>query len=292
MLGAAGAAAGSIWSEIDPNRIVDSWAELMPELVGVTSGAQFAAARPADAYTTAALEAGGEDSSAVAAVDPRGYSGQASDARGLASLLANPVVVTLMSIQDGMDVARALGMGRVNLDMLVRTQVADAGRLADQVSLTARPTATGYVRMAVGDSCARCLLLSGNEYHYNAGFQRHPRCDCIHVPKGDKQIGGIRSPEAMYAVLTRAERTAAGFTLKDQRAIDLGADLNQVVNAHRGMYRAGGRKFTREGTTKRGVFGRVKENRGKPRLSVDQIFSDATDRGDAIRLLKRNGYLV
>lgn len=292
LVGAIGEVAGQMWADVNPARIVDSWVEQIPELTAITAGAQLGAARRADDYTTAVLDAQDVDAGAVAQVDPRGFAGQASDARGLATLLANPVIVTLLSIQDGMDIARALGMGRANLDMLVRTQVADAGRLADQTALTARPRAAGYVRMAVGGSCARCLLLSGKEYRYNAGFQRHPRCDCIGIPKGDSRVPGIRSPEARYAEMSPAERTRAGFTRADQRALAEGADLGQVVNARRGLYTAGGRRFTHEGTTKRGVFGSVKQNRGRPRLSVDQIFQDAVDRGDAVRLLQRNGYLL
>ena len=285
---AASTVAGQMWDEVNPARIADSWVGLLPEILTVTSGAQLGAARRADDYTTAVLDAQDVDAAAVAEVNPRGFSGVASDGRGLASLLRNPVVVTLLSIQDGLDVVRALGMGRANLDMLVRTQVADAGRLADQVALNTRPKATGYVRLAVGTSCARCLLLSGKFYSSSTGFQRHPRCDCIHIPASNAAHAKIPSPEARYARLSTAERTRAGFTRADQRAIAEGADLGQVVNAHRGMYTAGGRKFTTEGTTKRGFAGsRLK---GRPRLSVDQIFRDATDRDDALRLLERNGY--
>ena len=44
-------------------------------------------------------------------------------------------------------------------------------------------------------------------------------------------------------------------THEERQAIDMGADLNQVVNANRGMYVAGDRQYTREGTTRRGVAG-------------------------------------
>jgi hypothetical protein len=145
--------------------------------------------------------------------------------------------------------------------------------------------------MAVGKSCARCLLLSGKEYRYNAGFQRHPRCDCIHIPKGDKRVSSVPSPESMYAAMSRSERTRAGFTKADQLALAEGADLGQVVNARRGMYVAGGKKLTREGVTRRGFAG-SRLNKGQPRLSVDQILADAVDREDALRLLHRNGYLL
>lgn len=294
-------ATASIWSEVDPNRIADSWAQLLPETVAVVSGAQLAAARPASSYVDEALD---EDMASVGEVNPAGFAGQASDARGLVGLLTNPVVVTLLTIQDGMDVVRALTAGRQNLTMLAATQVADAGRLADQAALTSRPAAQGYYRMAVGNSCARCLILAGAFYQWNKGFQRHPKCDCIHVPAGSPRAGAIRSPRQAYDRMTAAERTRAGFTRADQRAIADGADLTQVVNAHRGMYTAGGRKLTTEGTTRRGLFrqfevdpetGALKarpKGSTQPRLSVDEIYRIAAgDRDEAIRLLGENAYL-
>ena len=169
-------AMASIWSEVDPARIADSWANLLPEAVAVVSGAQLAAARPAQSYVDEVLADEDASTAGVGEVNPVGFAGQASDARGLIGLLTNPVVVTLLSIQDGIDVARALGLGRQNLQMLSATQVADAGRLADQTGITARPAAHGYTRMAVGNSCARCLILAGTFYEWNRGFQRHPKC--------------------------------------------------------------------------------------------------------------------
>jgi len=272
--------AGQMWGAVNPAKIVDSWSSQIPELTAVVSGAQLGVARRADPYVTDVLEADGLDAAGIAEVDPRGFAGQASDARGLASLLTNPVFVTLTSIQDGMDVARALAAGRANLDLLVRTQVADAGRLADQTAITARPAATGYIRMAVGNSCSRCLILSGKHYQWNTGFQRHPRCDCIHVPAGSRTALRIPSPQDAYASMSTVERLRAGFSRADQLALAEGADLNQVVNARRGLTTAGGRKFTRVGAGK------------TPRLSVDQIYVEAgANRAEAIRLLQRHRYL-
>lgn len=289
---ATGEVAGQMWDEVNPNRIADSWAEQIPELTSVVSGAQLGAARQADPYITAALDAEDVGSDAVSAIDPTAFSGSASDGRGLIGLLSNPVVVTLLSIQDGMDVTRALLHGKANLDMLVRTQVADAGRAADQVSLTARPKAKGYVRVAVGNSCARCLILAGKVYDWNTGFQRHPRCDCIHLPTGTRLRVPFQDPKRIYDRMTEAQRIRAGFTRADQKAIALGADLNQVVNAHRGLYTAGGHRFTTEGTTRRG-FARSRLGRGSARITPDEIFRAAgDDRDEALRLLYRHGYLV
>lgn len=286
-------AAGQMWSDVDPNKIADSWAVQIPELTGVVAGGQLGAARLSDDYTTGVLESEDVSAAADAAVNPRSFAGVASDGRGLASLLTNPVFVALTSIQDGLDVAHALAAGRANLDMLVRTQVADAGRAADQVAITTRRSARGYTRVAVGNTCARCLVLAGKFYQWNTGFQRHPRCDCIHVPSAGAKLAGIsQDPERIYRSMSSAERTRAGFTKADQRALADGADLSQVVNAHRGMYVAGGHQFTTEGTTRRG-FARSRLGRGTPRITPDEIYRAAgDDRAEALRLLHRNGYLI
>src|SRR5690606_27359908 len=165
-----------LWAEVNPNRIGASWAELMPQAQAVVAGAQLGAARSADSYVTDVLDAQDLDPEPVATVDPSAFADTTGDGRPLLTLLSNPAVVTLLAIEDGLDVARALGMGRANLRMLAATQVADAGRLADQVSMTTRPVATGYVRIAVGATCSRCVVLIGRVYPYSTGFQRHPMC--------------------------------------------------------------------------------------------------------------------
>lgn len=309
--------AGQMWDEVDPRRIVDSWAAQVPELTGIVTGAQVAAVRPADTYVAETLAVQGLDDGAVSSVDPAGFAGQASDGRDLMSLLTNPAFVALSSIADGVDVIQALGHGRASLDLAVRTQVADAGRLADQVSLVGHPAAGGYVRVTVGPTCSRCMVLAGRFYQWNDGFQRHPLCDCVHLPSGvaaSRRL--IRDPRDVYELMTPAQRSRAGFSLADQKAIDAGADINQVVNAKRAIpdgaggwqssvFTAGGKRYTREGTTRRGFYGgyRVDENgrlvrrrRGEPapplRKTVDQILQDARSRADALEQLRRYRYIT
>lgn len=306
-----------MWDEVDPDRILDSWALQLPDLTAVVAGAQLGAARPADAYVAGQLDAQDADPAAVGEVEPATLAGQASDARGLASLLLQPAWGAISAFQSGATVPMAMATGRSTLDMMVRTQVADAGRLADQVSIVVHPAAVGYVRVANGPTCSRCLILVGKTFRWNAGFERHPHCDCTHLPTRLFHDGHVQQdPDDLYARMTPRERTRAGFTQADQRALADGADMGQVVNAHRGMYTAGGRRFTTEGTSRRGLFGgytiddagvlhrrprdkdlvKVPGQRIRrlktPRLSVDQIYIEAGDnRDEAIRLLRRFGYV-
>src|SRR5690606_36983122 len=111
-------------------------------------------------------------------VVPRALAGVASDGRQLDSLLDQPRLTTLHALRLGAPASRALAAGHAELDMILRTQVADAGRVADGISITARPS-VGYVRMVQGKTCGRCAILAGKFFRYNTGFLRHPRCDCI-----------------------------------------------------------------------------------------------------------------
>lgn len=175
LAGAAAGEAARLWGLVDPARIGASWLRLLPRLLLVLVGAQQAAAGRADGYLDEVLDAQGIDPDADARVAPTALAGVASDGRDLPDLLYRPVIGTLTAISRGAAVDRALAGGAAGLDMIVRTQVADAGRVADQVALVARRQATGYVRMLVGGSCSRCAILAGRRYGWSAGFRRHPR---------------------------------------------------------------------------------------------------------------------
>lgn len=133
-----------------------------------------------------------------------------------------------------------------------------------------------------------------------------------------------------YPDLTVAMRRQAGlysqedvFTKAGAEAVRLGADIRQVVNARRGMYTAQhnvrgwipkgrmtqieiyGRKafVTTEGTTVRGlagknlgelekIAGRTYRSSKIPRLMPETILAEAKSPEDAVRLLKRFGYIL
>jgi hypothetical protein len=183
------------------------------------------------------------------------------------------------------------------LDGIMQTQIADAAREATAADLAARPRVTGYVRMLNPPSCARCVILAGKHYKWNAGFQRHPRCDCRHIPVDEDVSGEYRTdPDAYMRQIGPAERQRI-LGKAGAKAFDMGADLGQVVNARRGVSTAQvyGRdvRVTREGTTKRGLAGQrlgdLAKQRGDryrrsktPRLMPESIFQVAQDRDDAL----------
>ncbi|WP_162881482.1 hypothetical protein [Micromonospora aurantiaca] len=204
--------AARLWGEVDPGRIGPSWLRMLPRLLLVLIGAQTAAAGQADRYLEAVLDAQGIDPAGVGSVVPSALAGVASDGRDLSDLLYQPAIRALSGIKGGASVEQALAGGGAGLDMIVRTQVADAGRVADQVATVARRQATGYVRMLVGGGCDRCAILAGRRYGWSAGFQRHPRlpvataCTFRRVRTLRTTLGRTRSSTSLACL--RLSRTA------------------------------------------------------------------------------------
>lgn len=280
-----------MWAQVDPARLTESWLPFLQRLLTILRGAQLAAARSADVYTDRALYEQGFSVHAEGRVSADALVGVASDGRPLESLLLNPVIAAKVAIRSQLqDTGRlhldqVMATGQASLDMTLRTQVADAGRAADGVAIAARPK-VGYVRMVVGDSCPRCIILAGRWYRYDAGFERHPQCDCTQIPSAENAAGDLATDPQLAFEHGRVK----GLSEADTKAIRAGADMAQVVNAHSGMYVAGARKLTRTGTTHHALAGR--RLAGKVRLMPEQIYREATSREDAVRLLKLHGYLV
>lgn len=244
-----------LWRLVDPGDLDRSWLTLQPQLFLGLSGAQLVAARAAEAYLDAVLAEQNLPAVAEGRLVPNALAGIASDGRALVGLLQHPIIAVKMAIAATGDVDRSMAAGYANLDMIARTQVADAGRIADQVAMVARRSATGYVRMLVGDSCGRCVSLAGKRYAYNQGFYRHPRCDCVHVPGREDTTDEIRTdPQAYFRSLSHAEQDRQ-FTAAGAAAIREGADISQVVNARRGalgLSTAGARVTAAEAAMLRG----------------------------------------
>jgi hypothetical protein len=269
-----------LWRLIDPRNIGPSWRSLLPQAVVALATSQATAAASAGLYVADVGEEYGLDGASVGRIMPGAFAGIASDGRDLVSLLYEPAIVSLRQIGQGASAARGLASGRFTLDMISRTQVADAGRVADGVAIATRPQLRGYVRMVVGKTCSRCLILAGRVYRWNEGFQRHPRCDCRHVPVADDVPDDVRTdPKAYFHSLDTAEQDEL-LGKAGAEAVRDGADMAKVVNARRGMYTADGRQFTTEAAGAR------------PRIMPEQLFRDAEDRDDAIRLLRLHGYIL
>lgn len=299
---ATAAQVGRRWAAVDPDAIIGSWGELVGESTDLVTVAQRRAAEVGARYTGEVVAAQGVRYDPAGRVQPGALAGVASDGRPLDTLLGLPASTTVGRVADGMPVDDALGMGRRQLQALVATQVLDAGRMGSSVAAVAEKRVFGYLRQLNPPSCSRCTILAGKWFGWNAGFARHPNCDCVHVPyTGDGGAGlATFDPDAYFEGLPEAEQDRI-FTKAGAQAIRDGADMGQVVNARRGMRSttAYGQRVqtTTVGTGRRQTsFTRAMRAEGGPqtgvRLMPEQIYRDAADRDDAIRLLGRFGYLA
>jgi hypothetical protein len=255
----------------------------------------------------------------AARVDARSFSGVAADGRTLDSLLYLPVIRTKTLIGGGLTLQEAMLAGQAQLLRMAASEVADAGRGAAGVAMVANRTVTGYVRMVRSGACARCAILAGRWYRWNADFQRHKRCQCYGTPATEARPGRRTNPMSFFNGLSRAEQDRR-FTIGGAEAIRNGADIYKVVNASRSVQTldAYGQKVvaTLEGTTRRGEFfqqmrreaeqrtgqrfartgadveqGLPRFHLRTPRLTPGEILRLSEDRDELIRMLKRFGYL-
>lgn len=199
----------------------------------------------------------------IAQVNPQGFTGAASDGRPLDTLLDQAT-------------------SKYALELMALTQIADAGRVAAGVAITARRR-VGWTRMVNPPCCPRCAVLAGKYFRWNEGFQRHPNCDCRHIPTQEDVAGDVRTdPKALFD-----GGQVHGVTQAEQKAITAGADINRVINARRSRYMDdAGRRLTRDSTTRRGTGIAV-------RITPEQIYNTVgDDQAAALTQLKRFGYLL
>lgn len=264
------------WETV-PLANLDSW---QPQrLARIVAALQLTAARPADSYVRAALTEQDTDPQALARTNPVAFAAVAGDGRSLVSLFDEPRIQAKTLIGEGAAAEQAWEFARTSLTRMATTAVQDAGRVAVGVATTARRHEVGQIRMLNPPSCKDCVILAGRWYRWDAGFDRHISCDCIGVPAAEDAAGDLTTDpmEAFHA------GHISDLSKADTQALHDGADISRVVNAHRGLSTAGGRKTTTELRAAR---------HGGIRLTPEAIYQAATSRDEALRLLRRFGYLI
>ncbi|MGW4505700.1 VG15 protein [Streptomyces sp. NPDC004436] len=306
------------WRSLDLRHLDVTWQYgVSASLVGAFVAGQGEAAAHSDAYVAAVLAADGLDSQPGGKIDPFAFAGVAADGRPLKSLAYESVLEAKWLLEEaGQAEVDAMIGGLEKLLRAVSTEVADAGRTATGASIAGNRTINGYIRVVNPPACARCLILAGKEFGWNAGFQRHPKCDCIHVPakllkRGGRRHPGVFDTKAYFEGLSAAEQNRL-FTNAGAQAIRDGASISSVVNARRGMYTASayGRTLaaTRDSATRRGAWFRAERQRAiqrglipssgrgfrlkSPRLRPEEIYRLAGGRSEAIAMLHRFGYMT
>lgn len=187
-----------------------SWSQIQSQLVALVVAGQLSAARLAEPYLVDVLAETGQPDSPVAALRVRGFAGTAADGRPLADLLRGAVIDAKQARAE-MSTADSLARGGRWLDMVTQTTIADTARSAVTAGITVRPDIDGYVRSTGGAACSRCAVMSGKFFRYNAGFLRHPRCNCVHTPTSRHLAGDFT--ETVPAV-RRADLTSLDFAAR------------------------------------------------------------------------------
>lgn len=242
---------------------LEQWQKSLPRVSVLVAAAQVAAAKDAAASIADALEETGYPEQQLGTVIPRKFAGW-SEKLPVPTLLSTAVVKARMAPGDE-DAMLAVGGGW--LQRMVSTLVTDAGRAAGGVQIAATENA-GWVRHEPSPYCMRCAPLVGEFYRHNQGFQRHPQCPAVHRPASDREPhdGWSSAPDpSEIKDLTEAQR----------KALDEGADLNKVVNAHR-----------RKPMDVAGVGNA--QRRGTPAWIYKQA---GDDRAAAAQLLRQFGYI-
>ena len=286
-----------LWGGVAANRLESSWDAALDVVVARAEEAQAKAALLGTSYVAESL---GELGDYVPPTDfptAAPLVGVAPDGRSLRGLLETPRFHAVRALRNGLGVSEALNRGRNSLDVIARTLVADTARQAASIDVAARRT-VGYVRMLNPPSCSRCTILAGRFYRWNAGFLRHPRCDCVHVPATEKSVRGgraeglISDPYEYFDSLSEAEQ-ARQFGKNYAQAIRDGADISQVVNSKR--WRSENGIFTSEGMGKHGNARRLLKP-GQRRLTPDGIYRQAQrfnlSREETLGLLREHGYVL
>lgn len=298
----------ALWSDMTPDRTLAAMqGETGRLILNTVMAGQMSAAQGAQAFVTGSMMAQGAGLAQEATLNSGALVGLASDGRALATLLYLPAITTAQALQMGMTPEAAMVRGLAQMATMVATQIVDTARTATSVAMTAERKCVGYVRVVKLPACSRCIILAGRQYSYSTGFKRHPKCDCGMEPMGDAEWRSrktAKAPDDLFNAMSPEERRKR-FGTAGADAIENGADINQVVNARRGLSTTTtGKTVTTEGTTKRGIGGQAlnvgfEKAQGQrlmrakeARLMPEQILKQADGNRDLqLALLKKHGYI-
>jgi hypothetical protein len=268
--------ARQVWSGVQFGDLDASWARLAAQMVVAVSSAQMLAARGAEPYLDEMLEEQGAENDRMADLDPKKLAGVASDGRSLDALLyASIIAVKLALTAPAAPKDRAMASGEATLLQIVGTQVADAGRVATGMAITATPSVTRWVRMTSSGACGRCAILAGKVYAVNRGFDRHPGCLCQHIPLSENVSNDVTTNPRKYFDSLSREKQDQLFGKERTERILAGEDMSRVVNS---------------GRTSTSTAGGVRP--AKARAMPERVMAKAGSRDEAVSALRRAGFLT
>jgi len=250
--------------------------------------AQTQSASAALAYVPAVLAEQGVDAPAAADVNVDRFAGASPDGRPLETLLDGALYQAKQNVAAGMSTLAALNTAGGFLQQVVLDSTRRAGLDATSAGYTVRPRVQGWVRMLNPPSCKWCIMLAGKFYRWNSGFRRHDRCDCRHIPTQEALAGDLTvDPYKYFHSLDEGTQNRL-FGKNDAQALRDGGDIYRVVNIRsRGL--ADDRLKSGTGHTR----GWQARRWGTPsKMTIDDIYAATTDRNEAIKLMRENGFIT
>lgn len=267
-----------LWQSMTPD-FDRSWSGIAPSMEALTSGAQLAAATAATAYVPQVLAETGQPDEPEARVRPRAFAGVASDGRSLAGLLEGSVVAAKQAVRAGAAPNVALVGGQKWLEMALQTAVSDAARDATAAEIAVRQD-LGWVRQVNPPCCRDCAVLAGKWFRWNDGFDRHPNCDCVHIPSRENVADDfVTDPQLL---LERG--LVKGITRDQQARLDAGADPVKVLNEQRDRTRV---RQAADRNAAKDTWGGTPTS--MPPGGVQDFLSHLTNRVDALKGLRAAG---
>ena len=264
------------------------WSLIAPSVIAIVSTAQRRMVDEAIKYVPEVLEDTGQtrairaaaESNTSAFVGVTGAGVSTSDALSVAPIRAKQAVAS------GETASQALRSAGLWLTASVGTILSDTGRAAETTEIAVRPIG-GYVRMLTPPSCGRCVVLAGKRYKYNAGFDRHPGCDCRHIPASESVAGDLTVD--LHAYLDSLDE-AGQIKLLGSRANyeawkEYGANPQQIINAYRGGIRTaqdlrgGTVKYTTDASTRLSAATYWMRNASRLDRDAGAVFLPAGGRG-------------
>lgn len=295
-------AADKTWKGVDPRRVRDSWNRTNVDFITLFAALQTRAASDAMDSSTLMLAEPGRLRASRRHCEPDGLWHRIRAERHRPRIIFQyPRHAHPAAIKSGVGESDAMQIGRATLRQMSTQALEDTSVSAMGVSITQR-AGVGYVRVESPDCCPRCAILAGKYFRHSQNFLRHPKCHGTTIPckgrdKAEKQ-GWITDPMDRFNRMSEAEQDRV-FGHADAQAIRDGADIYQVVNAHRGMRPVGRGNIsmtTSEGTSRYGWSRMIRKyeygQKQRRRLTPEGIYSFNLPREQTIELLKREGYIL
>lgn len=255
-----------------------SWMTVGPRVNDAIQSAQTYSAISAVEYALAEGDEVGMPLTLAGPVNVAAFAGTTTTGATLAEVTRQAVINTKTAVASGLTIEQALAVGESWLTRFALNEVTRAGSDALSTAVAASPTSTGFVRMLNPPSCRDCLILAGKWYRWNEGFERHPGCDCKHVPARESMNEIRTDPYAYFNSLSRREQDAL-LGVDDAQAVRDGADIYRVVNV-RNRGASSGKTWQAR-------------RYDSPTVTIDQILAQSNgSRSRAIELMKEHGFIL